>query len=328
VVAFSIPPQQSAGVALALASDRCDRKSPVLELCLQPDDSDIRMDTHDDRAKESHKDAVPTDGHMVIVFGRPGAGKTTVAEQAFQSLQTSKGPSSLSHYSCCAIDLDVCVPQWMKDNFAQGIYPTLAERLEFAESACDHVVQQQSQLHQTKDRVPTLSITEVTRTTITIVSFSFVNTDLRNVFRQRFPYATWVLLDTTEMEAQRRIEQRQGHFYKGQPPQSQLLLPAQDDPTSATPLIRTTITTTTTNKPVIIGSTNNDHLQRHHMDERNGEEDATTATTTDNNSDWQFAPVTFDHVVLPGTDSVEANAQRVIHLIQSWIVPEEQGLNI
>ena len=314
---------------MALASRRCDRKSPVLELCLQPDDSDIRMDTHDEVAEERHKDEVPTDGHMVIVFGRPGAGKTTVAEQAYQSLQTSKGPSSLSHYRCCAIDLDVCVPQWMKDNFAQGIYPTLAERLEFAESACDHVVQQQMQLHHAKDHVPTSSIEEVTRTkTITIVSFSFVNTDLRNVFRQRFPHATWVLLDTTEMEAQRRIELRQGHFYKGQPPQSQLLLPPQDDPTSATPLIRTTITTTTTNKPVIIGSTNNDHLQRHHMDERNGEEDATTATTTDNNSDWQFAAVTFDHVVLPGTDSVEANAERVIHLIQSWIVPEEQVVNI
>jgi gluconate kinase len=281
---------------------------------------------------------------MVIVFGRPGAGKTTVAEQAFQSIQTIMGQtssSSSSHYSCCAIDLDVCVPQWMRDNFAQGIYPTLAERLEFAELACDYVLQQQlSQLHQAKDDVPTSSMDEATRTTvvpetttktITIISFSFVNTDLRNVFRQRFPHAKWVLMDTTEMEAQRRIEQRQGHFYKGQQrPQSQQRLPPHEDSMNATRSIRTITPTmtTTTNDPVMVRNSEHDHrreLQRHNKDDRNGEEDITTATTTDDNSDWHFAPVTFDHVVLPGTDSVEANAQRVIHLIQSWIVPQEQG---
>jgi gluconate kinase len=299
-----------------------------------------RVSRHDGdpSTKERQKD-VPTGRHMVIVFGRPGAGKTTVAEQAVQSIQTKGQTSSSSPYSCCAIDLDVCVPQWMRDNFAQGVYPALAERLEFAESACDHVLQQQyqqqhqsqSQLHQAKDGVTTSSMDEVTRTTvvpeattITIVSFSFVNTDLRNVFRQRFPYATWVLIDTTEMEAQRRIEQRQGHFYKGQPSKSQLMMPPQEDPRSTTPLIRMMTPTTTTNDPVMVASSDNDHLQRHHKDEHNGEEDTSTDATTDNNSDWYFAPVTFDHVVLPGTDSVEANAQRVIHLIQSWIVPQKQ----
>jgi hypothetical protein len=177
----------------------------------------------------------------------------------------------------------------------------------------------------------TTVVPETTTKTITIISFSFVNTDLRNVFRQRFPHAQWVLMDTTEMEAQRRIEQRQGHFFKGQqPPQSQQRLPPHKDLMNATRSVRTMtpIMTTTTNDPVMVRNSEHDHpreLQRHNKDDRNGEEDITTATTTGDNSDWHFAPVTFDHVVLPGTDSVEANAQRVIHLIQSWIVPKEQG---
>ena len=48
-----------------------------------------------------------------------------------------------------------------------------------------------------------------------LVSFSFVNTDLRDVFRERFPRAAWLLVDTTPTEASRRIAAREGHFYAG-----------------------------------------------------------------------------------------------------------------
>jgi gluconate kinase len=123
---------------------------------------------------------------LVVVFGRPGAGKTTVAEKAVD----------LANCNPLLVDLDVCVPQWMKDNFAKGIYPSLQERQEFALSACDHVEECRQE-----DRAQ-------------VVAFSFVNTDLRDTFRLRFPHSIWVLVDTSEGEAQHRIEQRQGHFFK------------------------------------------------------------------------------------------------------------------
>ncbi len=69
---------------------------------------------------------------MVVIFGRAGAGKSTVANAAIDLLQNE------SLY-CLGLDLDDCVPQWMRDNFGKGIYPTLKERQDFATSACDHV---------------------------------------------------------------------------------------------------------------------------------------------------------------------------------------------
>ena len=124
---------------------------------------------------------------MVIVFGPPGAGKSTIADRA----------SDLATQPLQALDLDVCVPQWMKDNFAQGIYPTLEQRIEFAQQASDYVLLQQ------QTERPCL------------ISFSFVNTDLRDVFRKAFPEAQWALVDVPETELQRRIQEREGHFYKG-----------------------------------------------------------------------------------------------------------------
>lgn len=177
---------------------------------------------------------------MIIVFGRPGAGKTTVAVKAAEQA------------SCQSLDLDVCVPQWMRDNFAQGMYPTLPQRVAFAQDACDYVE---------KERCPK-----------TIVSFSFVNTDLRNVFRERFPLAVWALVDTTEEDAVLRIAQREGHFYKGD-------------------------------------NNNNNNIQKDDLN------DSTEQKQEQDNSDWDFAPVTFAHVLLPGGDSIEENAQRVVDLL-------------
>ena len=126
----------------------------------------------------------------LIIFGRPGAGKSTIAEQL------------IAHPDANAynVDLDVCVPQWMRDNFARGIYPTLAERRAFASDAAEYVVTESDG-----------------KGAVCVVSFSFVNTDLRDSFRERFPDATWALVDASDALAGERISQRDGHFYDPPP---------------------------------------------------------------------------------------------------------------
>ena len=127
----------------------------------------------------------------LIVFGRPGAGKSTIAERLVAH------PDADGAYN---LDLDVCVPQWMRDNFSKGIYPTLAERQAFASDAAEYVVTESDG----KDAV-------------CVVSFSFVNNDLRDSFRGRFPDATWALVDASDALAGERISQRDGHFYDPPP---------------------------------------------------------------------------------------------------------------
>ena len=127
----------------------------------------------------------------LIIFGRPGAGKSTIAERLVVH------PDAGGAYN---VDLDVCVPQWMRDNFAQGIYPTLAERRAFASDAAEYVVT----ASEGKDAV-------------CVVSFSFVNDDLRDSFRERFPDATWALVDASDALAGERIASRDGHFYDPPP---------------------------------------------------------------------------------------------------------------
>lgn len=251
---------------------------------------------------------------MVIVFGRPGAGKTTVAERAaallLEQCQNSNGnniqnddggdegcATNGNDYHVLALDLDVCVPQWMKDNFAKGLYPTLAQRLEFAELACAHVETKHQEHQQQRLLVQPYesgqdALTPTIPTTIIIVSFSFVNTDLRHAFRQRFPHAKWALVDTSEDEAQRRIEQRRGHFYKGRRPPPPLQQGDDDDETTDAP------NTTSTSVVKSTGTSG-------------------TAIQDENNADWEFAPVTFDHLILPGDESVERNAERVVDLVRT-----------
>ena len=127
----------------------------------------------------------------LIMFGRPGAGKSTIAERLVAH------PDADGAYN---VDLDVCVPQWMRDNFAKGIYPTLAERQTFASDAAEYVRTESDG----KD-------------TVCVVSFSFVNDDLRDSFRTRFPGATWALVDASDALAGERISQRDGHFYDPPP---------------------------------------------------------------------------------------------------------------
>ena len=199
---------------------------------------------------------------LVVVFGRPGAGKSTVAERALELLkqeQQEKHPkdddSQLNHVAL-GLDLDVCVPEWMRDNFSNGIYPTVPQRLAFAQDCCDYV---QEQLFKS-------SHSSVAATAI--ISFSFVNTDLRNVFRKHFPHARWILIDTSKDQAMERIRQRKGHFYK-------------------------------------------------EVSGRNSNTKATKVNEDDvDNSDWKFAPVTFDHTVLDGTHPIDKNAKRVVSILK------------
>lgn len=215
---------------------------------------------------------------VMVVFGRPGAGKTTVANRVVEKLLANTGnddndvatrpapatTTTQKSQTVVGLDLDVCVPQWMKDNFSQGIYPTLRQRQDFMKDACAYVQEQMD------SRADTMGGGTY------LVSFSFVNTDLRDGFREAFPYAQWALIDTTPEEAQVRIEQREGHFYKGAPPAA-----------AAAEGVTETNDTETPSEDV------------------------------QDNPEWQFAPVDFEHICLPGNDSVDANADRVIAALQN-----------
>ena len=145
---------------------------------------------------------------LIVVFGRPGSGKTTIAETALEKLLEQRRSNGASNFRCFGLDLDVCIPQWMKDNFAKGIYPTLQQRQDVAKEFCDYVDDRCHEEEKQSTKEEALGA---------LVSFSFVNTDLRDIFRERFPTAVWILVDTSEKEASLRISQREGHFYGGKP---------------------------------------------------------------------------------------------------------------
>jgi energy-coupling factor transporter ATP-binding protein EcfA2 len=220
---------------------------------------------------------------IVVVFGKAGAGKTTVADCAIQLLveqnansQQLSGSTSSTGVCPVGLDLDVCVPQWMRDNFSAGIYPTLEQRNEFALSCCDHVELSLLQFENEKQQA------NDPRLMAGVVSFSFVNTDLRDVFRARFPLATWVLVDTADEEAKLRIEQREGHFYKGKTDAS---------------------------------------LSSGEITEAKKEEAPDSPDSDKDNSDWDFAPVTFHHVLLNGYDPIEKNAEKVAKILTQALSP-------
>jgi gluconate kinase len=145
-------------------------------------------------------DAMKKDPIVLVIFGIPGAGKTTISRVVVQRLLTS---DTERRPSIIYVDLDDCVPEWMRDNFSKGLYPTVEQRHEFSISCCNYVDESICKATVTSGR---LGI---------IISFSFVNEDMREHFRLHYPNSYWVLIHTTEEEAQRRIEQRLGHFYKG-----------------------------------------------------------------------------------------------------------------
>jgi hypothetical protein len=227
---------------------------------------------------------------MYVVFGRPGAGKTTVADMAvneyltYGTKQRRRRQQQRQHAGavpdCLGLDLDVCVTDKMRDNFSIGIYPTLQERIEFAEKACDYVQRSIEEKLTTVDTDNTKE--EGIINLVSIVSFSFVNTDLRDVFRKRFPKAQWILIDTNEEEATNRIHQRRGHFYTGEKQQQQTVVGVEEN-----------------GRPSSSSSSSSSNVVVEDKD----------------NSEWKFAPVDFSHTILDGNDPVEINSQRVMEQI-------------
>ena len=230
---------------------------------------------------------------IVVVFGRAGAGKSTVSDAAVKVIQ---GRSSLHETApslatggkllvrILALDLDVCVPQWMRDNFAKGIYPTLKQREDFAEGACNFVDAQLFNFLSDK------SAGEALRPAC-IISFSFVNVDLREVFRVRFPQAIWMLMDVNDSTAKIRIDQREGHFYKG--------APAGEGSSSAT------------------GSSNSS-LKEGTQEKRVGQ----SSQNNGDGSEWDFAPVTYPHIILDGVVDISTNAKIIVDEIESLVRPK------
>ncbi|KAL3800203.1 hypothetical protein HJC23_001124 [Cyclotella cryptica] len=224
---------------------------------------------------------------------RPGAGKSTICQEVTRLLtaKDSMDAPTTTAPDYLYLDLDVCVPQWMRvsttqitrqltgsslcierDNFARGIYPSLQQRSNFISDACKHV---NSQIQSASTRSnPQL---------VVIISFSFVNIDMRISFRERYPYSHWILVDTTQHVAEERIAAREGHFYKG----------AQ------------------TNE--------NAHSKQGGNLENNTTSQMDDKTDIDEgeNSEWEFQPVAFDHAVLDGCDTINYNATRIAELIHS-----------
>ena len=219
---------------------------------------------------------------LFVVFGIPGAGKTTIAKQVVKKLSSSNTGTSvdnndnktasfattlLKNYVLLDLDLDDCVPEWMRLNFAQGIYPTLQQRNEFAVSCCNYVNESIRAVKESSNPEGTS-----TKPILVIVSFSFVNDDLRTNFRNEFPDSHWILINTSETEAQRRIEQRSNHFYKGK-------------------------------------------ISNHDAD---CHESVGTRTGRDNN-EWNFATVKFLHTIINGHQPIEETSSEIVAVIHTTI---------
>ncbi len=103
---------------------------------------------------------------------------------------------------------------------------------------------------------------------------------MRIEFRKRFPDSEWILVDTSKALAEERILSREDHFYKGS------------------------------------GGVQN---------EKEGDDFITKAaessdTADEDNSEWEFQPVDYSHVVLDGNDEVAANAKKIVDVIQNQLL--------
>ena len=115
------------------------------------------------------------------------------------------------------------------------------------------------------------------KTLVVIISFSFVNTDMRVEFRNRFPHSEWILVDTSKDVAEERIVSREDHFYKGS------------------------------------GGTADAKNDQEEINTNKTKEDSDTSDK--DNSEWEFKPVDYPHVILDGNDEVATNAQKIVDVI-------------
>jgi hypothetical protein len=100
---------------------------------------------------------------------------------------------------------------------------------------------------------------------------------------KRFPHSEWILVDTSKDLAEERILSREDHFYKGSG-----------------------------------GSSTNDTKTDGEVDPTQATESSDTADV--DNSEWEFKPVDYPHVILDGNDEVATNAQKVVDVIQNHLL--------
>jgi gluconate kinase len=246
------------------------------------------------KVNESFTSTTNPNCKIFVIFGIPGAGKTTIAKNVAQHLLnvnqnisvdaldrsstgtgiasgTGTGTSENQQPVILHLDLDDCIPEWMRINFTQGIYPTLEQRNEFSKSCCIFVNESIQ-----KTKISSIDDTrQQEKHVIVIVSFSFVNDDLRRNFRNHFPTSFWILISTNEVEAERRIRLRSDHFYNG-------TLPSK----------RSDCTASNNSQP-------------------------TTHDPDYDNNQWKFSPVLFPHKVLNGHLSIEEISFDIVTLIES-----------
>ena len=217
---------------------------------------------------------------MIVLFGRAGAGKTTIAKVVIKMIQYNND----SHNSIIHHDLDDYIPDWMKTNFIKGIYPTVSQRALFIEGACDRI-------SLVKDHpVNVTAAAAATESSVVVVSFSFVNDDIRIIYRRRFPNAIWILVDVNDDLASERILMRRGHFYK-----RVCEIEGGDEYSNANAETK-----------------NDDDDDDDDNDDDDDDDDDDDGRKED---EWDFQEVPFDHVILNGEESVEVNARRVVDLI-------------
>lgn len=156
------------------------------------------------------------------------------------------------------------------------MYPTLQQRADFMVIACQHVT---DEMNKAANQNATCQI-------IVVISFSFVNTDLRTYFRDVFPHAQWILIDANDVLAQERILLREGHFYNGN--------------TSSV--------------------TTDDTDNRMHVKEDESTSNEIGNNNDDrNNSEWEFESVNFQHVILDGCMTANVNAKQIVSCIEQTI---------
>lgn len=204
---------------------------------------------------------------MIVLFGKGGAGKNTISSAIMSLLQKD---GILTKTEVTNIDLDIYIPYWMKSNFIKGLYPTLSQRKNLITIACDNL---HANIYDKKSQTNSSAI-------FAIITFSFINDDTRRIFRENFPHAIWVLVDVSEKLSQKRMENRVGHFYKGEVRESRGMRSLRDNDISPIAYV----------EPISNSEANNNY-------ERN------------------FSRITFPHVVLDGTESVESNAKRVVAIV-------------
>lgn len=147
--------------------------------------------------------AAPEKGACIphaVLFGRPGAGKTTTAK-AIQDMKAENG------IKLVPFELDPYVPKEIIDVFMAGGYPSVEMRVAFVEKCTEIVKAIRETLAEATEGGSTLKVG-------LLVIQAFPHEDMRAVYRAAFPDAEWFLVDTADEVAGERVRAREGHFYK------------------------------------------------------------------------------------------------------------------